>query len=452
LTIEKEAPADAVIGEPLIYSIHVTNVGRSVAENVVVRDLTPQGSRLVGTVPQAELDETSGQLIWRLGKFDAGDVRTIKVKVVPTQAGPIGSVATVSFEAAVAARIVITAPELQLSMQGPEEVSLGEQAPYRFTATNTGSADAHGVYIRNLIPQGFEHPRGNDLEYEIGELAKGESKDVDLTLRAVAPGQFENHAILGANGDLAVEASKPVTILTSRLTIQRQGPANRFVGRSARFTNTVINESSKPLTDVTVVESVPPGVQFEAASEGGHFDPQARTITWRLAQMEPGGQRQLQTILVPAEAGERVSTVTAADQRGNAVEAQSRLIVAGFSSLKIDFVHDGAPVPIGEDVALRLTIRNRGTAPANQVKTLVEVPPQMRFVNAKGPVQHNVVAGNLIEFETLATLPINGEQQFDIVLTAAEKGDARVRVELQAAELSSPLNEEEMVVIHPTQE
>jgi uncharacterized repeat protein (TIGR01451 family) len=406
----------------------------------------------VGTVPQAELDEASGQLIWHLGKIDAGDVRTIKVKVVPTQAGSIGSVATVSFEAAVAARIVITAPELQLTMQGPDEVSVGEQAPFRFTATNVGSADAHGAYIRNLIPQGFEHPGGNDLEYEIGVLAKGQSKDVDLTLRAVAPGQFENHAILGAEGDLTVEASRHVTVLTSRLTIQRQGPANRFVGRSAHFANTITNQSSKPLTDVTVVETVPAGVQFEAASDGGRFDPQARTITWRVPQLEPGGQRQLQTVLVPAEVGERLSTVTASNPQGNEVQAQSRLLVAGFSSLKIDVAHDGAPVPIGEDVALRLSIKNRGTAPASQVKMLIEVPPQMRFVNAKGPVKYRVVGDNLIEFETVSTLPIDAEQEFDIVLTAAEKGDARVRVELQAAELSSPLNEEELVVIHPVQE
>ncbi|MGE3998741.1 MAG: hypothetical protein AB7I48_00875, partial [Planctomycetaceae bacterium] len=140
------------------------------------------------------------------------------------------------------------------------------------------------------------------------------------------------------------------------------------------------------------------------------------------------------------------------DSLGHSAEVTSRLRVAGFSSLKVDFSPDGVPVPVGEEVALRLTVKNRGTAPAKQVRTLVEIPPEMRFVEAKGPVRYRLVGSSLVEFEALDSLEIDGEQHFEILLTAAQKGDARVRVELQAAELSSPLNQEELVVIHPNQE
>ncbi len=452
LAIEKQAPADAVVGQPLIYSIRVRNIGRAVAENIVVRDVTPKGSRLVGTIPQAELDEPNNKLIWRLGKLASGESKTIKVKVTPTQAGSIGSVATVSFEAAVASRTVITAPELKLTIQGPDEVGVGEKAAYRFTLTNAGSADASGVYIRNLIPEGFEHPRGDDLEYDIGVLRRGQSKDIDLTLLAVSPGDYQNRAILGADGDVSVEAAKTVSVLESRLTVRREGPANRFVGREARYTNTITNESRSALQEVTVVENVPAGVRFEEASDGGVYDPQRQTVTWRFRQLEPGSQQQVHIAVIPLQANEHVTTVKAFDARGSLAEVESRLAVAGFSSLKIDVAHDGAPVPVGEEVALRLTIKNRGTAAANQVKTLVEVPPEMRFVEAKGPVRYQLVSNNLIEFEAINSLEIGGEQQFDIVLAAARKGDARVRVELQSAELTRPLNQEELVVIHPNQQ
>jgi uncharacterized repeat protein (TIGR01451 family) len=451
LTIEKQAPADAILGQDLIYSIIVRNVGRAPARNVVVEDKTPKGSEFKGSIPQAELDEREQKLIWRLGVLDSGQEWVIKLKVVPTEAGQIGSVATVSFEAAVAARTVITAPELKIALEGPREVRVGERAAFRFRLTNVGSADATGVVVRNLIPEGFEHPRGNDLEYEVGTLPKGDARDVDLTLLAVAAGSFQNQASLTADGDVMLETSQPVTVLTSRLEVQRQGPANRFVGREARFANVILNRSSDPLQGVTVVETVPLGVEFKAASESGQFDPQRRTVTWRLDRLDPGATRLLQVAYTPTQAGTLGSLVKATDSRGDAAEVASKMTVAGFSALTVDVSHAGVPVPIGDEVALRLTVRNRGTAPANRVQTVFEVPRELAFVNAKGPVKFRQ-QGNYIEFEPLGQLEINGETSFDVVLTAAEDGDARVRVQLMSAELSGPISEEESVRIIPNQE
>ncbi len=453
LTIEKVAPADAVLGKPLVYEIKIRNIGQSPAENVVVKDMTPKGSRLEGSIPQGELDEVEQKLMWRLGVMAPGEQRVIRVKVVPTEARQIGSVATVTFEAAVAATTNITAPELRLTVQGQTEVRVGEKASYTFTLTNAGSADASGVFIRNLIPEGFQHPRGNDLEYDVGILAKGQSKDITLTLLAVAPGQFDNRAILGAEGDIEIEAQKSVSILTSRLKVHRQGPANRFVGRPALFTNTIINESSEPVQGITVQETVPEGVEFVDASEGGRFNPQDRTITWQLPGLLPGEKRQLQSQVKPVTPGEKSTLVKAFDSRQDTAEATSQLIVAGFSSLTIDVAHAGRPVPVGEEVALRLTIRNRGTAPANDVRALVEIPAEMKFVDAKGPVRHRMLGNQQIEFEALNTLEVDAEEQFDIVLSAAQQGkDARVKVQLTAAELTTPLQEDEQVVIYSERE
>lgn len=448
VTIEKIAQSEAVVNKPMIYSIKVRNVGQSPAENVVVKDMVPKGSRLEGSDPQALLDEQDQKLVWRVKTLAPGQEYLIRVKVTPTEARQIGSVATVTFEAAVAARTKITAPDLKLAVAGLSEVRVGEKASYKFTITNVGTADATGVFVRNLIPPGFQHPRGDDLEYDVGTLPKGQSKDVMLTLLAVAPGQFDNTAILGAEGDIEVQAKKSVSILTSRLKVHRQGPANRFVGREALFTNTIINESSEPVRNITVQETVPKGVEFTDASDGGRFDPQTRTITWNLPGLRPGDKRQLQSKVKPTAEGEWPTTVKAFDQRQDVAEATSQLMVAGFSSLTINVSHAGRPVTVGEEVALRLTIRNRGTAAANDVKAVVQIPPEMRFVDAKGPVKHRELPNNEIEFQALNTLEVNGEQQFDIVLSAAHQGrDARVNVKLTAAELTTPLNKDEQVVI-----
>ena len=114
LTIQKQAPEDAVLGQDLIYSILVKNIGHSPAHNVVVEDLVPKGSELKGTDPQAQMTPEK-KLVWQLGTMRPGAERRIRIKVVPTTAGQIGSVATVAFEAAVASRTIINAPPVAVA-------------------------------------------------------------------------------------------------------------------------------------------------------------------------------------------------------------------------------------------------------------------------------------------------------------------------------------------------
>ena len=120
-------------------------------------------------------------------------------------------------------------------------------------------------------------------------LARGQSREIELTLLAIGPGQFQNHAILTADGNVSVEAKQPVNVITSRVTIRREGPANRVVGSQAQFVNTVSNESSQMLSGVRITETIPPGVKFLQASDNGYFNPTQRTVTWQMNTLEPGG-------------------------------------------------------------------------------------------------------------------------------------------------------------------
>src|SRR5437667_134463 len=53
IEIEKTAPATAVLGRPMIYQIHVRNVGHNAAHQVVVEDVVPEGVKIDGSIPQA---------------------------------------------------------------------------------------------------------------------------------------------------------------------------------------------------------------------------------------------------------------------------------------------------------------------------------------------------------------------------------------------------------------
>jgi uncharacterized repeat protein (TIGR01451 family) len=446
LKIEKVAPPEATVGDPLVYAIRVSNVGRSAAHDVIVEDRIPRGTTLDGTIPRAEM--TDKKLLWRLGTIEPGGEQMIRIRVVPTEAGEIGSVATVRFVAEVAAATVITRPELSLEMTAPGEVAVGEQATFHFKVANTGAADARDVIIRSLLPQGLEHPDGNDVEYPLGRLRAGEVREIELTVLAREAGQLRTQGLVAIGSRTYSERESPVLVIPSRLIIRREGPARRFVGRKADYVTTVTNRSSRDLQQVTVEEQLPPGLELAAMPQDGQFDARRRTILRKLPLIRAGESIPLTTSVVAQSPGTLECVVRASDGGGNKAALASRLEVAGFSALAVDFEHAGSPGPVsvGEQVSFRLTVKNRGTAPAEGVQALFEIPDHLQFVHADGPVAYTQ-EGHVIRFSALDEIAAKDETSFNIVLTAAEAGTKRVTAELTTQALDEPLRNDQAVVV-----
>jgi uncharacterized repeat protein (TIGR01451 family) len=239
-----------------------------------------------------------------------------------------------------------------------------------------------------------------------------------------------------------------VVVLASRLAIERTGPERRFVGRPATYSTQVSNQSSEPLNNVTVVERLPPGTELAAVPEHGQYDPQQRTITWLIRQLGPHETSELKTSLVSADAGDYASQVQAWDAVGNRANVQTQLQVAGFASLKVDvsqLTRNGGAVAVGEQVSLRMVVRNRGTTAASDVVTEFEIPPELEFVAAK-PEGSYTLEGNKVRFNAIPTLDISGEAVIDIVCTARQPGQPTIAASIWSQELN-PVREEESVVV-----
>ncbi|OAI57620.1 hypothetical protein AYO47_07855 [Planctomyces sp. SCGC AG-212-M04] len=455
LTIFKQAPKEAVVGQDLEYSITVKNIGRSAAHNVVVEDLIPRGSKLMGTIPKAESQLEKKNLIWKLGTLAVGAEQLIRVKITPTDAGEIGSVATVSFSAEVAAKTVIVEPKAQLTVSGPREAAVGEPAQFKFSIMNNGPVDLKGVFIRTVLPnQGLTHPGGNDLEYEIGDLPRGKSRDVALAITPAQNGDWHFDSMVTLGGRELAKAQSGLHVVGARLTVVRSGPTKRFVGRSATYSNTVTNNSSQPLTNVSVVENLPVGLDPSGQlSKDVRWDPSRRTLTWMIPQLAPGQAIDLPVTVTPKTAGALQGQIIARDASGNHAEIATALDVAGFSSLVVDGGHDGRPVAVGDQVSFRFNVKNRGTAPAEQVVAMFDLPDEVEFVSAQGPgnVKYERT-GRLIVFDPVKAVLVNGELTYDVVVQAKSvtQGDRRIRVSLNSTQLPAdrPLEQEQQLVIY----
>ncbi|MBI3863327.1 MAG: DUF11 domain-containing protein [Planctomycetia bacterium] len=406
ITIEKHAPATAVLGRPMVYTILVKNIGPTPAHQVVVEDVIPVEFQIDGSIPQALLKDD--KLIWKLGTLPAGQAKKISVRVVPQSEGTTGGVATVTFSGE-PVRPQASAPRLKFDVSAPRQAAIGTPVEFNFHVRNVGTVPANGVTIRDVLPAGLKHPDGDDLEYNLGELPAGKSQDVKLTLTAAQAGPTINRVVVTADGDVAEEAQVQLDVVGPTLLVSRSGPKKMIPGKTASFSSTVTNPGTGAVTGVSVVEKIPPGMEFVDAGEGGVYDQAKRIVFWSIRQLAAGEARTVTLSLRSVSRGAQISVIRAYDSSGSTGEATGATKVAGVPALTIEVGEIPALIEAGEIVKVPVRILNRGSDTATAVKAKITVPPELQILSADGPTSYREKStakyGNVPEYRLWKSNP-----------------------------------------------
>lgn len=442
LTIEKIAPKQAVLRQPLVYSVVVKNTGSADAHHVTVEDRIPKGTTLVGTAPQAELFDK--RLVWKLGTLRPDEHKKISIKVIPEQQGHIGSVARVNFVAEIAAETEVTAPQLVLQIESPSQVRLGDKLHMNFKVRNAGGAEAQNVVIRNLIPDGLRHPAGTDLEYAMGTLAAEETREIKLDLIATKNGKVTNKTIITGDHGLKVEEETPIEVIGEQLLLTRTGKNKVYVDKSAVFTSTIANEGTAPASRVSVAEVIPAGFEFVSASNRGEFDPATRAVTWTVGPIGPGEELKLSTQLMPKKTGDYRSTITVTGPAGSVATVDAELKVEGHAAVGIDSKIDTRLISVGEKATVRVHCKNQGTALARNLILTAELPPELKLVTGKGQTAWNH-EGNTVTFDAIPALQPNETASFELQVEGVAEGDTVIELKFSADHLKRPLQRDETI-------
>ena len=88
---------------------------------------------------------------------------------------------------------------------------------FGITVSNPGTGPATGVIIEEDVPAGLAHVAGSQLEYDVGTLRPGESKHLDLSLRADKAGVVQNTINVRGEASLAARhAAESKRLVRSR--------------------------------------------------------------------------------------------------------------------------------------------------------------------------------------------------------------------------------------------
>lgn len=454
LTIEKIAPPTAVLGRPMVYDIVVRNVGPNPAYQVTVEDVIPNSVKLDGTIPQAQLK--TNKLIWNLGNLAAGAEKKIAVRVVPQTEGTVGSVATVNFAAEPKPAAQTAGPRLKFDVEAPRQAVVGTPVEFKFRVKNLGKVPASSVVIRDVLPAGLRHPDGDDLEFEIGQIPAGKEREVPLTLTAAQAGPTVNRVVVTAEGNVAEEAEVRLEVVGPALKVTRSGPKRLFPEKAGTYVNTVVNPGRSLLTGVTIVETVPAGMEFLEASDGGAYNAAKRSITWTIKHLAPDESQSVKAKLRASGRGTQISVVRASDPNGGSGETVGATQVSGVPALSIEVGEIAALIETGQTVTVGIRVINRGSDVAGNVRTSVTIPSGLQFVSATGPVDYRQTAsedadggrrGTTVQFSSINKIDSRADATFELTLKARSPGEARLQVEARCDQLAESVRREEIATI-----
>jgi hypothetical protein len=447
VSIEWGGPTSIRINQPLACQIVVRNTSTTPTQNVVVRHRLGQGVTCKTTEPVAGND--NGELVWNLGTLAPDQSRRIDLTLVTPTRGPLNCHATVTFTAVAAHQVQVREPLLAVKMRGPDKVIAGENVTLNFVVSNPGDGIAEAIKLKTVLPDGLEHPRGKVVEFDVGNLAPKEVRNLQLICLSKGSGLQKCSITVNGDGGLVSTDATQVEILMPKLDVAMSGPKLRYLDRHAVYVLKVTNPGSAPVNSIEVQELIPSGFKFHQANNGGQYQEATRLVSWTVGELQPGESKDIAVDLIPIEAGEHRLIARAQAARGLKSEAEIRTMVEGLPSLFIEVGHIDDPLEVGAETAYEIRLANTGTKMETNVEVVCTLPEQLEFRGAKCSTSLKYrQEGRELIFEALPRLAPKADVIYRVQVRGVAPGDIRFRTRIKADGLKEPVLREESTRIY----
>jgi uncharacterized repeat protein (TIGR01451 family) len=429
-------PTAAKVNQPNVYSLVVRNICTIPVQQVMVRVRIPANLSCGDTEPKAVAE--GNVLVWELGALQPKEEKVLRLKLLAERKGDASPQAWVTFTGSAVLHIKVREPKLALKAQGPSKLLLGETAAFQLEVTNPGDGSADQVKIHANLSEGLECPRGNKIDFDIGNLAAGETRTVTVMCIAKKGGTQKCEVAAEADGGLRAQEAAQVSVTMPRLELQLAGPGLRYLGRKALYTLKVCNPGDAPATNVTLSDVVPEGFKVLAASDGGRHDFSAHTVSWFLGDIKPGEAREVKLEVQAVNPGEFKHKVSAVGAHNLSAESELATRIEGLSALMLEMVDTEDPIEVNSETSYEVRISNTGSKVETNIKLAATIPDKMEFKSATGPVRFHE-EGKLIVFEPIEKLAPRADAVFRINVKATDQGIVRFKIQMTSTNLTEPV-------------
>jgi len=446
LSIRKIAPAEVQVNHAAVFTTRIKNVGKITAYGVKITDYVPRGARLESAHPEF-IRTPTGAIQWELVALEPGEEASVSMKVTPLTEGEIGSVATVSFATRASVRTVSTKPQLTIQQTFNKTALIGETVLVNIVVSNPGSGDATGIVVEADIPIELSHVAGNELEYQIGTLRPGQSKQLQLRLLAKTAGIIQNILTVRGKGQIENRSIEPMRIVAPALQVSLRGPAIRYLDRQTTYSVEVVNPGTASARNVELVAYLPKGLKFVSTDHHGEYDNTEHAVYWKLEELPPQIGDSVKLMAIAIEPGEQKVRLEGTADLG--VRAQFEHVVRVESVPELEFsVKDTAdPIELGADTMYEIKVVNRGTRTATGVQIAASFPQALKPIQGGGPSDVRI-EGQIVLFSPLQRLAPGAEAVFRVKAKAIAEGDNVIRVQISSDDKTTPVTKEESTRVY----
>jgi uncharacterized repeat protein (TIGR01451 family) len=284
LDLAKSGPGTASAGDPIEYTIDISNTGNITATSTLVTDTLPPEVTFVTyttNLPVNFLLLDAQTLIWDLGDVAAGASGLITVQGTISTGLSSGTLFTNTVMASTTATETITtnntaewgtligAPDLVVVKAGPASVTAGDLVAYTLTYTNVGNLAITGVVLVDQLPAALTYVTdslgtgmqvGNTITWTLGNLAVNASGSVVLTATTNTAGEQVNVAAISSaspESDILNNVSAfTTTVLGGDPFVIKTGPTVVFGGEIISYT-IVYGNHGNVAAEVTLTDTLP---------------------------------------------------------------------------------------------------------------------------------------------------------------------------------------------------
>ncbi len=442
-TVDDATPNE---GQRVTFTLDVTNAADSnaAATAVSVVDTLPAGVTFVSATGGGVYDPAARQVTWAIAEIAAGQSLFLQVQAVvddQTAGRLLENVVVASADESDPEpdnntdRTTLTVNRVDLSLlKAVDDAAprIGQTASFTITVTNdaASNADATNIVIEDVLPAGLTVVSPQPARWTIPRLAPGQSESfsVDAVIEAgTCDETLTNQATVRAdesdpNADNnTAAASVVVACAAAELAVDKQvDDATPNEGQTLTYTIDVSNAaaSDRDAQNLTVIDTLPAGLQFVDATPEAVYDPADRTVSWTIDTLDIGQSRSLQLRAVVADG-------TAGQQLQNAVEVGDVGAVVGVAVNRVDLALEktidvAAPLA-GHQVVYTLTAANDAASNAEASGVVVRdvLPAGVSYVSDDGDGAFDPASGRW-DVGTLST----GQQQVLNVTVLVEQAAA----------------------------
>ena len=337
LQITKTGPVEVLACEPIQYTIEITNTGIGAARNVVIREELPAGLRTAEGQSSVELN---------VGTLEAGQTQRFTVNATATRSGEFTNTAVATGEGGLrteaSATTAIREVRLELTKSGPEQDYIGVPLEYQITVTNVGDAPARDVIVEERLADGATfiradnngRPDGGRVTWNLGTLAPGESRTVNMEMSGGNRGTLTNTAIARAYCANEVQTSIRTDLVgipgLLLEVVDNNDPVR--IGNETTYTITVTNQGSAVATNVAILAQLEQSVSFVGAGGATQHRAEGDVVTFEPFASLAAGDAVTWTVTVrgAGEADSRFYVEMKSDQLERAVrETESTNVYRG---------------------------------------------------------------------------------------------------------------------------